>query len=350
MKRIEEIDKNFVIKNIVARENTQVFDVCDGKFLIHGVLPPADSESTFYRMPMDIASGINEGVSLLNTNCAGGRIRFKTNSSYIAVKAVMGNVCRAPHFSLTGTTGFDLYSGLEHITTFQPADDIDGEMFGEYDFGKSEFREYTLNLSLYSDVKRLYIILDKDAVLEEPTPYRNKKPVVFYGSSITQGGCASRPGNSYSAILSRRLNMDYINLGFSGSARGEKEAAEYIAGLDMCAFVFDYDHNAPSAEHLIETHESFFKIIRKAHPEMPIICMTEPYPCFPDYKERKNVIEKTVIHAREAGDKNVYFIDMTDYFEKAGILNEATVDRCHPNDLGFHFMAEAVEKILKKVL
>ena len=92
--------------------------------------------------------------------------------------------------------------------------------------------------------------------------YRDMKPVLYYGSSITQGGCCSRPGNTYQAVVSRRLNIDFVNLGFSGNARGERAMAEYVAAQPMSAFAFDYDHNAPSVEHLKNTHYDFYCIKR----------------------------------------------------------------------------------------
>ncbi len=350
MSGIEKIDKNFIVKDEAVKEGTKVYDVCDEPFSVHGIFKPTNSCKRFHRVDTVTAANVNEGVATLNTNCAGGRIRFKTNSGYIAIKAIMENVGKLSHMTLTGSAGFDLYSGKKHIATFEPKFDITDELFGEYNNSDCELREYTLNLPLYSGIKELYVILDEDAVIQSAEPYKNGKPVVFYGSSITQGACASRPGTDYEAIVSRNLGLECVNLGFSGSAKGETEMAEYIANLDMSAFIFDYDFNAPTAEHLRKTHESFFKIIRKKHPHIPIICISQPIPCHADYKERIDIIEKTVRDAVQGGDNNVYFINMSDFLEKKGVLNEASVDKCHPNDLGFYFMAEAVEKLLRESL
>ena len=89
-------------------------------------------------------------------------------------------------------------------------------------------------------------------------------PVVFYGSSITHGAAAGRPGNTYENFISQKYNLDYVNLGFAGQAKGEVNMAEYIAGLRMCAFVCDYDHNAPDADYLEKTHYRFYEIIRES--------------------------------------------------------------------------------------
>ena len=180
------------------------------------------------------------------------------------------------------------------------------------------------------------------------TARRFDKPIVFYGSSITQGGVASRPGNAYTAIASRRLCCDHINLGFSGSAKGESEIAEYIAGLDMKAFVYDYDHNAPNSEHLRLTHEKLYRRIRESHSDIPYIMISKPTGYEHD-RVRRAIIMDTYRNAVNDGDENVYFLDGATLF--VGDEREAcTVDGCHPNDLGFYRFAKALEPILKACL
>ena len=124
------------------------------------------------------------------------------------------------------------------------------------DYSERKMRSFVINFPLYTDVCELYLGLEESAKVEAAPDYEIKVPVVYYGSSITQGGCASRPGTSYQAIISRRLNCDYVNLGFSGNAKGEPAIAEYIAGLEMSVFVYDYDHNAPNPEHLAADRKS----------------------------------------------------------------------------------------------
>ena len=185
-------------------------------------------------------------------------------------------------------------------------------------------------------------------MLKEAPGYLNEKPVVTYGSSITQGGCASRPGMSYQAILSRKLNCDYVNLGFSGSAKGEDEMIDYISNLDMSLFILDYDYNAPSCEHLKNTHEKLFKAVRKNHPDLPVIMMCRPKHILTGEEcERRETIETTYKNALEKGDNNVYFIDGAELTSLCG--NEGTVDSCHPTDFGFNSMAEAVYNVMKDI-
>jgi chemotaxis signal transduction protein len=195
------------------------------------------------------------------------------------------------------------------------------------------------------------------ASIEEAAPYRVTTPVVYYGSSITQGACASRPGTCYQNIITRRLDCDYVNLGFSGSARAEPEIAEYIAGLTMSLFVYDYDHNAPNPEHLEKTHYAGYKRFREKQPTTPIIMASKPdWDLVNDFSDpetnekRMKIIENTYLRAKAEGDENVYFINgFTDFYPE-DLRGDCTVDGCHPNDLGYHYMAKAFAKIIKDLI
>ena len=147
---------------------------------------------------------------------------------------------------------------------------------------------------MYSNVKKLHIGLQENSIVKEATSYVNTKPIVYYGSSITQGGCPSRPGMSYQAIISRKFNCDYINLGFSDYALAEEDMIDYIKNLDMSIFVYDYDHNAPMVEYLKKTHEKMFNAIRNENPTMPIIMLRPKFNITDEEKERSSVIENII--------------------------------------------------------
>ncbi len=350
MSAIEHIDQNFAITQVCSREKVAIYDVLKPPFSVHGLIQPTQQGESFRRMPKEIAEQVSQGVAQLHVHTAGGRIRFRTDSSYIAVKARLGDITKEPDCALTGFAGFDLYAGEKHIATFRPAFDIVQDLFDEVEMGPVGMREYTLNFPLYSQVTELYILLEEGASVSAAEPYPDKKPVVFYGSSITQGGCASRPGTCYTSILSRRLNFDYINLGFSGSAKAEQAMLEYIAGLDMSVFIYDYDHNAPNTAYLEATHEPFFRAFRKAHPRVPVICMNMPIPYKGGDEKRSQIIRTTVDNAIRQGDDRVFFLDMQSALAGMGVQEEASVDLCHPNDLGFFAMAEALKPLLKQCL
>ena len=351
MSRLKEIDENFKIETNIDKSDIKLYSVLEKPFSVHGV---KYENGKFRRMPENIAKGISDGVGYLHTNTSGGRVRFRTDSSYIAISAKMCNIGKMDHFAITGSGGFDMYVRVDgqdkFNSTFRPPFDFTDGYESIFEFNTSEMREITINFPLYSDVCSLYIGLQEKAKIEAPTPYINKKMIVYYGHSMTQGGCASRPGNSYPSIISRKLNADFINLGFSGSARGERKIAEYIASLDMALFVYDYDHNAPSCEHLQNTHEAMFKIIRAAHPTLPVIMMTSTsmQRFLDDHERRRQIIYQTYKNACDSGDENVYFWDADKEF--APYAEYGTVEGCHPNDYGFVGIATSLEPLIKKII
>ena len=245
-KGLDTIDKNFRVETSIKKEDICFYDAEDSVFRIYGVLK---EKGMFRRMPEAAAEGINKGVYGLHTNTAGGRVRFVTNSAYVAIKTQY-SPCRKPHFALSGSSGFDMYTGTgeaaRYAGTFIPPVDVENGYESVIDFADAQERIITINFPLYSDVRKLYIGLQEGASLKEAPEYKIKTPVVYYGSSITQGACASKPGSCYPSILSRKFDCDYINLGFAGSARGEEAMGDYIKELDMSIFVLDYDHNAPT--------------------------------------------------------------------------------------------------------
>ena len=352
--RIEEIDKNLKVETNIQKDDIIWLSPKDAPFSIHG-LCETEKDMPYHRLPEEVGKATNPGVAGLMWHTAGGRIRFATNSPYIAIKAVMNECGTMPHITKAGQSGFDLYGYKNekqvYIATFMP---VPGLTKGyESCIGvPAEMNTYNINMPLYDGVKELYIGLAKDAEIAPAAPYKYEKPVLYYGSSITQGGCASRPGNAYQGFIERKLDTDYINLGFSGSARGEEVICQYMASLDVSVFVVDYDHNAPSLEHLKATHYPLFKTFRDAHPETPVVFVSKPdFRGDADSVARRAAIYETYRIAKENGDDNVYFVDGELLF--AGEFRDScTVDGCHPNDLGFFRMGmvigEAVEKILVK--
>ncbi len=345
MTDISKIDKNFKIETKVKRDGLKFYSADEATFKIYGVFREGDR---YRRMPEAVAKTVNEGVYRLHANTAGGRVRFVTDSPYIAIHAKMDNIGKMPHFAITGSAGFDLYLNNVYRATFVPPLDMADGYEACIDLNGKEEREVLINFPLYSDVKELYIGLQEGAVIKDAKPYKNAKPVVYYGSSITQGGCASRPGMSYQGIISRLFDYDYINLGFSGNALAENEMTEYIKSLDMSVFVYDYDHNAPNVEHLKNTHERMFNAIREKHPYLPVIMMSRPKHLLTEEEtERRAVVETTYLNAIDAGDKNVYFLDGA---ALTGLCKESgNVDNSHPTDFGFASMAQALTEVLVNI-
>ena len=346
-----EIDKNFKVPTAIEKEDPVFFDAESAPFQICGV---ERENGVFRRMPLGVAEAASQRVRRLNRHTAGGRIRFRTNSTYVAVKPELLAVTKLSHFSLTGSISCDVYTRESgnpiYRGTVVPPFAVTDTYEGVVELRSDGMKEVTVNLPLYSEVAKVYIGLQAGCSLLPPEPYTYEKPVVFYGSSITQGGCASRPGCTYEAMLSRALDFDYVNLGFSGSAKGETVIAEYISKLEMSAFVFDYDHNSSSPEHYLATHEPFFRIIRQAHPTLPVLFLTRPKKhLLPGEEKRLRIAEDTYRNALAAGDGNVRFIPGTELIsdEAAEI---ALVDNIHPNDAGFLSMAQAIRPVLGEML
>lgn len=351
MSKFTDIDNNFKIETEIKRDNLKFYDAESEPFRIYGIMRENDK---FCRMPEETAKSISGGVHFLYSHTAGGRVRFVTDSAYVAVSAELDVITRNSDFPLSGTAGMDMYAddgkGQIYIGTFTPPMTMENSYESVIDFHGKMLRTVTINLPIYSNTKKLYIGLEEGALLKSAPDYKYEKPIVYYGSSITQGGCASRPGNTYQAIISRKLDCNFLNLGFSGSAKGEETMADYIASLDMKIFVLDYDANAPTLEHLQNTHERMFKIIRSKHPDLPIIILSRPFARLDD-KNRKRMmcVRSTYENAMNSGDKNVYFISGADLFEPE-VWETATVDNCHPNDSGFVSMAKVIGKVIEEIL
>lgn len=351
MSDLSKIDKNYKIETKINKTDIKFHGVEEAGFSIHGIFKEGEN---YVRLPKDIAYTVNEGLTYLHYFTAGGRLRFRTDSPYVALNIDLRSVGKVPHLSLLNCAGFDLYACEDgdiptHRGSYIPPYNTEGKYEGVVELGEKKMRDICINFPLFSGVRDVYVGLSDGSKIESPTPYSNKKPVVFYGSSITNGSAASRPGMAYTEILSRRYNLDYINLGFSGSARAEDTIIDYIKGLDMSMYVHDYDHNAPDSEHLEKTHEKMFLAIRQTHPDIPIIIMTRPsYEVSEQVQKRFDIIKRTYDNAISRGDKNVYYIDGPTLSALA--KNDWSVDKIHPTDLGFFSMANAVGEVIEKIL
>ena len=346
MPSIYEIDKNFKIETSINKDDIVFLNPLEEPFKVYGVYY---EDGKYRRMPEAVAKTVSPGVHYLHSNTAGGRIRFRTNSPYVAINAKMPFIEKMSHFAMTGSVGFDLYVDGIYAHTYRPSFDIVDGYESVRDGLGDGMKEIVINMPLYSDVSEVYVGLKEGSDVEAPTPYKVEKPVVYYGSSVTQGGCASRAGTSYQGFVSRELDVNFINLGFSGNAYAEEPMYSYIKTLDMSVFVMDYDYNAVTVEYLDKTHERMFLAIREAQPELPIVLLTAPRAILSQhYRDRLEIIRRTYNNALARGDRNVYLIEGPKLMEICG--QDGTVDDCHPTDFGFYSMAKAVSEVLKTIL
>ena len=344
--------------------NIQFRNAFESPFEFSGI-PWRGANGELRRLPPDITEKTVKPImaNFHSYHTSGGEVRFSTDSAVIAIRAEVYKNSDSPHMTRNAACGFALYqdAGGKYerlVRAFSPST-LEMRHNPERKPKRVNctvklkpgqgMRHFSLYLPLYSGVKKLEIGLADGAKLAPPAPRRVKLPIVFYGSSITQGCSAGHPGNNYTTMLCRAVGAPQINLGFSGAARGETRVAEAIAGLKMSALVIDYDHNAPDPNHLRKTHENFFKIIRKAQPALPIILVSGPREASPASRERRDIVKATYDRAAAAGDKHVYFVDGLSFFDKVP-RKYCTVDNTHPSDLGFYLMFRKILPVLRQAL
>ncbi|MBT6148199.1 MAG: hypothetical protein HOH74_22380 [Gemmatimonadetes bacterium] len=315
----------------------------------------------YRRMPVAPQQVLPDAVDSLANHTAGGQIRWRSNSRRIAVRVELAGPAGMNHMPATGQCGFDLYVGPAGAEVFAG--------ITKYDIKQTHYeiqllhqpagtwRDLTLNFPLYQGVRSVEVGLDPDALIEAPAP-RAPDPIVFYGTSITQGGCAARPGMAFPAILSRRLQYPCVNLGFSGNGRGQPEVAHAIADIASCSlFVLDYDANCPDAAHLARTLPAFIDILRARHPTTPILVVSriptgsEAWNpgAITQRQERARAQEQVVEQRSVGGEQGLHFLDGSKLLGGAD-FHECTVDGSHPTDLGFLRIADGLEPVLQAIL
>lgn len=345
---ITEFDKNF-LQAAAGGKKVEFHDALEAPFALDG-FPFRQPGEKLSRLPAGLTEQtFSPGVHALAGNTSGGAIRFRAASPELYLMAAPASTAAMRHMPATGVSGYDFYyrdaDGRWKFLKNAAANGLDPEKSAAIP-ARAEMTDYMLVLPLYSGVEKIFIGTVPGAALEPPTPYAIRDNLCFYGSSITQGGCASRPGNSYTAMLARELDAPQVNLGFSGSARGETALAALIARIPMALFVYDYDHNAPDADFLRATHAPFFRAIRAARPEVPVIMLSGCSRC---EDARRDIIRQTYLDAVSGGDKKVWFIDGASLFREAG-QEYCTVDGIHPNDLGFYMMFRTILPVAREAL
>jgi len=315
--------------------------------------------------PARAGGKVRAGVWNLAHHTAGMVLRFATDAATLAVDWTLWDGRRAwgdnpglamPHMPATGVSGLDLYvrhNGAWHWLAnarplAMPQNRVD--LFSGLPPVR---REYMLYLPLYHTISAIEIGVPTGASLW-PAPPRAAKPIVFYGTSITQGGCASRPGMCYTSIVGRRLEWPVINLGFSGNGQAEPEMAELIAEIDASIFVVDCIANV-SLEMQRERLEPFVRCLRASHPATPIVLMESVTFC------HAFLVEAT---ARDTAGKNALLRTQYEKLKTEGVSGlhylpgdallgadgEGAVDGVHPTDLGFLRMADVVTPALAPLL
>jgi len=326
----------------------------DARLTVNGLPWFEEDKPALYRLPVRLKESFRSAVWSLAQQPSGGRIRFRTDSTVIAIRAQNPDTSGMYHMTTIGQSGFDLYVDNEYRGSAWP--DKSGAIVKEWTVGQGGVqRDITLYLPLYKRVTISEIVLDPKAHIEPPAAFALRKPIVFYGSSITQGGCASNPGMSYEAQVARWLNVDFINLGFSGNGLGEIAVANAVSEIDAACFVLDYWGN-PSPEVFKQTLPDFVATLRRKYPRTPILI---PGPYFIPTETWTGQTEKAISlkrttarqfveKQRRAGDRFIFYVDGLEMLSREHAYG--LVDGVHCNSLGFYFCAKGLEPHLRKVL
>jgi len=336
-------------------------------FIIEGTsISDSLKESPYDRLPISYKDKVREPVWDLSKASAGITVRFHSNSTSISLKWTILNDFDMPHMASTGIKGIDLYTKYNnkwrYVTTAGALvgqkkyqnNDVPKDSINEYELIKNltpEFREYKLFLPLYDGVTRLEIGIDANATIKRAVP-NAQKPIVFYGTSITQGGCASRPGMAHTNIISRKLDMECINYGFSGNGRMEMPIVEHISEIDANFYVIECLQNM-NTEEVKKRVLPLVKTIRKKQPNTPIVLVENMMykTAFMDKTIETELIQENLALKNEydnilkSGIQNIYYIKDKQH-EKMD--NEGTVDGVHLTDLGFLRYADYLIENFKK--
>lgn len=315
-----------------------------------------DTYATYARFPADINEAARKDLKYLGEDASGLYVQFRTDSPSVHVRWTSIKKLTMSHMASVGSRGVDLYAKLDDgwrfVGSARPALDYNETtrcIVKKMDAGYKEFRMY---LSLYDGISKLEIGIEPGYEFIPVSVEKRAAPVVMYGTSILQGGCVSRPGMAFTNILGRKLDREVVNLGFSGNARLDPVIAELMARVENPAvFVLD---NVPndSPDLILERGEAFVKILRDAHPSVPIVFVEMAHyahdvvssSSYADV-EARNAAQHTIYErVKAAGDKNLYYVPGSNLNGSDG---EATVDNTHTTDLGQSRYAEQLYPLLK---
>lgn len=354
-----KLDRNMTLNPIDA-DGLKWLSPLEQPFRLAG-FPWLQRDRAYRRLPVTPEHPLPPAVDTLANCTAGGQIRFRTDSSRLLIRVRLTGPGSMYHMPATGQCGFDCYLGeigSQRFLSTARFDPTKTEYETEfYNWNAKKDCSVTLNFPLYQGVEEVWIGVDADAAVSGPAPYASDRPIVIYGTSITQGGCATRPGMAYPNIMSRSIPYEFINLGFSGNGKGEPEVARVVAGIDNPAMlVLDYEANSGTYEDLERTLPEFIRILRERHPEVPLLVISNIryagdsfYESMLTLHERRRQLQIDIVdRRRHEGDRHIHFVD--GFTLLGDDACECTVDGVHPTDLGFYRMAKSLEPVFKSLL
>jgi hypothetical protein len=298
-----------------------------------------------WRLPKSAKDKVPKGVWNRAVAPDGGRIRFVSNTARLLLKV------QAP--SHGKACFFDAYVNGECIGSASVKGTNETEIML---FEKKEKtpREITVYFPNNVEARLIAVGLDSGATIKNPSAFALKKPLVCYGSSVLQGSGATHPGKTYPAAVARRLNLDFVNLGFGGAGKAESEVVDLVKQLDACCYLFDLGKS-----YGLQPADAYVKMlatVRAAHPSTPIICVTPIYSTKevnePEYRDRSEklrvMMRQAAMDRSKGGDKLIYVVEGLDLFGAAD--KDLLHDPAHPNDEGNELIATRLKPTLEKIL
>lgn len=307
-----------------------------------------DTESFYDRLPSKAKGRVTEEVWGLSHDSAGLCVRFETDAGVLQVRWTLTKDALAmPHMPATGVSGVDLYlKAADGRWLYHPRNP------GEREIGISSHATFllpagrnawVLYLPLYNGIKSIELGVPEGRGFSKINEIRSN-PLVVYGTSIVQGGCASRPGLAWISIVGRNLNAPVINLGFSGVGKMELEMADLMGELEASVFVLDCLPNM-TPDLLTERVEPFVQKLRSLRSRTPILLVEDGIYTSIVPTAKGKVLRS--IYKKLKADPDLHLLT------GEGMLGddwEGTVDGTHPNDLGMAREAAAVGKALREIL
>jgi hypothetical protein len=348
---IEVLDPNFAV--VEPGEGLQWFDATSVGLEGQGW---EDSFTPYHRMPKKAEGNVPPAVWNLSNHSAGLALRFLSDSSEISARwSVTGGNLGMPHMPATGVSGLDLYAKdgdrWRWVAQGRPSKQVDNRA-NLVRKAPGGLIEYMIYLPLYNGTTKLEVGVKTGSTFARGPKRANERPIVFYGTSITHGGCASRPGMTYPAILGQRLDRETINLGFSGNGKMEPEMGKLIAEIDASVFVLDCLPNMNAAM-VTERVAPVVKILREAHPETPIVLVENIiyqnswFYGGGSHEPKNEALQKVYAQLKKDGISGLSYVPCDNLLGDDGL---ATVDGTHPTDVGFLRQADALEPFLRRAV
>lgn len=327
----------------------------ESSIMLNGMPWYTHSKKRLWRLPVELEDMVSRELWQESITASGGRIRFCSDTTLLGIQGdfCMLTGCNTPGHM--GSMGTDAYVDGCFWSCLAPkaAGQFEGFFFENT---ARKVREFTLYLPLFCDVDNIRIIVDDNSQVCSPAPFSMEKPVVFYGTSITHGASASRPGLTYEAVLCRELGLDFVNLGFNGMGKGERAVAKAMAGIDASCFVLDFGQNNKSPREFEQVFQPFINEIRAIRPGTPMI-LTTPLPDTgelwkEEFRTSQEAKRQIVIEAYNrqvmSGDSAIY---LAQWNQLTGLSDgDGLLDGCHPNDYGFRLMSKGLKNILQQAL